>query len=80
MFDQLHTRVGIFIRPKQNCFNSHCIVEFKMLSSEVYFLSLRIVRCMMYGFGDDQAPFTESVDLLEDLVIEYISEMVSYNF
>ena len=32
---------------------------------------------MMYGFGDDQAPFTESVDLLEDLVVEYISEMVS---
>jgi hypothetical protein len=34
----------------------------------------------MYGFGDNQAPFTESVDLLEDLVIEYISEMVSCNF
>lgn len=31
----------------------------------------------MYGFGDDQNPYTESVDLLEDLVIEYISEMVS---
>lgn len=32
---------------------------------------------MMYGFGDDQNPFTESVDLLEDLVIEYITDMVS---
>lgn len=31
---------------------------------------------MMYGFGDDQSPYTESVDLLEDLVIEYITEMV----
>ena len=31
---------------------------------------------MMYGFGDDQNPYTESVDLLEDLVIEYITEMV----
>jgi transcription initiation factor TFIID subunit 13 len=30
---------------------------------------------MMYGFGDDQNPYTESVDLLEDLVIEYITEM-----
>lgn len=29
----------------------------------------------MYGFGDDQNPFTESVDLLEDLIIQYISEM-----
>jgi transcription initiation factor TFIID subunit 13 len=30
---------------------------------------------MMYGFGDDQNPFTESVDLLEDLVIEFITEV-----
>ncbi|CAN7951064.1 unnamed protein product [Ixodes pacificus] len=35
------------------------------------------LRCMMYGFGDDQNPYTESVDLLEDLVIEFIIEMVS---
>uniref|UniRef100_L7M3J5 Transcription initiation factor TFIID subunit 13 n=1 Tax=Rhipicephalus pulchellus TaxID=72859 RepID=L7M3J5_RHIPC len=33
------------------------------------------LRCMMYGFGDDQNPYTESVDLLEDLVIEFIIEM-----
>ncbi|KAH3739130.1 transcription initiation factor TFIID subunit 13-like isoform X2 [Dreissena polymorpha] len=33
------------------------------------------LRCMMYGFGDDQNPYTESVDLIEDLVIEYITEM-----
>lgn len=30
---------------------------------------------MMYGFGDDQNPYTESVDFLEDLVIEFITEM-----
>lgn len=29
---------------------------------------------MMYGYGDDQNPYTESVDLLEDLVIEFITE------
>ncbi|XP_013416631.1 transcription initiation factor TFIID subunit 13 [Lingula anatina] len=33
------------------------------------------LRCMMYGFGDDQNPYQESVDLLEDLVIDYITEM-----
>lgn len=33
------------------------------------------LRLMMYGFGDDQNPYTESVDLLEDLVIEFITEM-----
>lgn len=32
---------------------------------------------MMYGFGDDQNPYTESVDLLEDLVLEFITQMVS---
>lgn len=36
------------------------------------------VRCMMYGFGDDQNPYTESVDILEDLVIEFITEMVGH--
>ena len=30
----------------------------------------------MYGFGDDQNPYTESVELLEDLVIEFIMDMV----
>jgi transcription initiation factor TFIID subunit 13 len=38
------------------------------------------LRCMMYGFGDDQNPYTESVDLLEDLVIEFITEVVSLYF
>ncbi|XP_060072025.1 transcription initiation factor TFIID subunit 13-like [Ylistrum balloti] len=33
------------------------------------------LRCMMYGFGDDRNPYTESVDILEDLVIDYITEM-----
>lgn len=30
---------------------------------------------MMYGFGDDKNPYTESVDMLEDMVIEFITEM-----
>lgn len=31
---------------------------------------------MMYGFGDDENPYTESVDVLEDLVIDFITDMV----
>ena len=31
----------------------------------------------MYGFGDDQNPYSETVDLIEDLVVEYITELVS---
>ena len=35
---------------------------------------------MMYGFGDDENPYAESVELLEDLVIQYIQNMVNYIF
>lgn len=31
---------------------------------------------MLYGFGDDKNPYAESVDLMEDLVIDFITEMV----
>jgi len=33
------------------------------------------IRCMLYGFGDEQVPFTETVELLDDLLIQYITEM-----
>ncbi|CAD5121838.1 DgyrCDS10307 [Dimorphilus gyrociliatus] len=33
------------------------------------------LRCMLYGFGDDKNPYAESVDLMEDLVIDFITEM-----
>ncbi|CAG2117424.1 unnamed protein product, partial [Medioppia subpectinata] len=33
------------------------------------------LRCMMYGFGDDHNPFTEAVDMLEDLVIQFIQDI-----
>ena len=30
---------------------------------------------MLFGYGDDQNPYTESVEFLEDLVIEFITDM-----
>lgn len=33
------------------------------------------LRCMMYGFGDDRNPYTESVDILEDAVIDFLVDM-----
>ena len=33
------------------------------------------LRCMLYGYGDNKSPYTETVDCLEDLVMEFISEM-----
>lgn len=32
------------------------------------------LRLMMYGFGDDRNPYTESVEVLEDLVLQFIGE------
>ena len=35
----------------------------------------RELRYMMHGFGDDVNPYNESVDMVEDLVVEFITEM-----
>lgn len=33
------------------------------------------LRCMMYGFGDDLNPYTETVDMIEDLVLKFINDI-----
>lgn len=33
------------------------------------------IKCMLYGFGDDKNPYTETVEFLEDLVMEFITDM-----
>ncbi|ELR14637.1 transcription initiation factor tfiid subunit 13, putative [Acanthamoeba castellanii str. Neff] len=35
----------------------------------------RELQAMMYGFGDVSNPLPESIDLLEDMVVEYVVEM-----
>lgn len=34
------------------------------------------LRLMMYGFGDDPDPIPETVSLVEDILIDYVTEMV----
>mmetsp|Transcript_22774 Transcript_22774/g.54520 ORF Transcript_22774/g.54520 Transcript_22774/m.54520 type:complete len:144 (+) Transcript_22774:164-595(+) len=34
------------------------------------------LRVMMYGFGDSEHPLQRTVDLVEDILIEYITEFV----
>lgn len=34
------------------------------------------VKSMMYGFGDDENPYQESVEIIEDLVVHFIQNMV----
>ncbi|KAJ7571697.1 hypothetical protein O6H91_01G173500 [Diphasiastrum complanatum] len=34
------------------------------------------LRLMMYGFGDDPDPIPETVMLMEDILIDYITDMI----
>jgi len=34
------------------------------------------LRCMMYGFGDDKVPYTETVELLEEVVVEFVRNFI----
>ncbi|KAL2649316.1 hypothetical protein R1flu_017444 [Riccia fluitans] len=34
------------------------------------------LRLMMYGFGDDPDPLPETVQLVEDILLDYITEMI----
>ncbi|KAH7446720.1 hypothetical protein KP509_01G070500 [Ceratopteris richardii] len=34
------------------------------------------LRIMMYGFGDDPDPLPETVSLVEDIMVDYVTEMV----
>lgn len=36
-----------------------------------------LVRSMMYGFGDEESPRVDSVKLMEEMVIEYITGLVA---
>ncbi|KAI5056304.1 hypothetical protein GOP47_0028122 [Adiantum capillus-veneris] len=36
----------------------------------------RELRIMMYGFGDDPDPIPETVSLVEDILVDYVTEMV----
>ena len=33
------------------------------------------LRFMMYGFGDDPCPYTQSIALIEDIVLNYINDI-----
>lgn len=41
-----------------------------------FIIDFILVKAMMYGFGDDENPYQESVELLEDMVLHFIQNMV----
>jgi Transcription initiation factor IID, 18kD subunit len=46
-----------------------CIMRVAMRSNKV--------RSMMYGFGDEPKPRLDSIKLMEEMVLEYISGLVA---
>eukprot|EP00897_Mesotaenium_endlicherianum_P006862 jgi/Mesen1/6203/ME000320S05397 len=34
------------------------------------------LRLMMYGFGDDPDPLPETVELVEDIVVDYVTDII----
>ena len=38
----------------------------------------RELRSMMFGFGDDRQPQAESVQLLEDMVVDYVQTLLQH--
>lgn len=34
------------------------------------------VKSLMYGFGDDRNPATDSVNVMEEILVEYITDVV----
>ena len=38
-------------------------------------LFMKELRCTLFGYGDDPNPYTETVEFLDDLVLEFISDM-----
>jgi hypothetical protein len=53
------------------------LILFYIIDLNGLFVCLK-VKSMMYGFGDDENPYQESVELIEDLVIHFIQMMVAY--
>ena len=37
-----------------------------------------LVKNLMYGFGDDRNPANDTVGVMEEILIEYITDVVSF--
>lgn len=44
-----------------------------------WFINIGIVRPLLYGFGDCENPRQDTIELVEELVIDYITNIVVYS-
>lgn len=54
-----------------------CVSETIMRRDDQLFLFFFSVRNLMYGFGDDRNPANDTVNVMEEILIEYIVDVVS---
>lgn len=65
--DNIASTVSVSSEGRKTQFSRECIISL---------VGLTIVRLMAYGFGDVANPRSDTVDLLEELVFDYIAEIV----
>jgi len=69
------TNEGPNTQDQSSSHHSQPIISSSSADSKKKRLFAKELRCMMYGFGDDKNPYTETVDMLEDLVIHFIGDI-----
>ena len=69
----------MFIKErKKKIKNSLTLLGFTESNGQHFnFIYTTQVKSMMYGFGDEETPCQETVELLEEMVINFIQNMVS---
>ncbi len=75
-----HRVVQVVIINRVNVYFQKKVIILISFSIFLIIKYFNLVRNMMYGFGDDPQPYAESVELLEDLVVQYITDMVKIIF
>lgn len=64
---------GVFTKDCKYNFQTYKISFEDRFSRSFYFF---LVRLLMYGFGDEPDPAPDTVNVMEELVNDYITEMV----
>ena len=64
---------GLFTKERERVPENH-----SQIVTDGPLFSLLSVRNLMYGFGDDRSPANDTVNVMEEILIEYIVDVVSF--
>ncbi|RVW59989.1 Transcription initiation factor TFIID subunit 13 [Vitis vinifera] len=66
----------LFCRTSSKPRAGHLSHQILLLNAREESFKKTVIQHMMYGFGDDANPLPETVALLEDIVVEYVTDLV----